>query len=157
MMTNMKHLLLLCTLLISFNSFADEFSNAEDAYERGDYSTAITIYKKLAEQGDAYVQAMAGAMCHHGEGTPQDYKAAIKWYTQSAEQGNTEAQFNLGAMYHDGEGTPQDYVMAHMLLNIAAANGDEKAKDNRDIVADMMTPNQIEKAQELAREWMEKY
>jgi hypothetical protein len=47
--------------------------------------------------------------------------------------------------------------MAHMLLNIAAANGDEKAKDNRDIVADMMTPNQIEKAQELAREWMEKY
>jgi|TARA_B110000305_G_C18754309_1_gene322413 TPR repeat protein len=90
MMTNMKHLILLCALLISFNSFAD-------------------------------------------------------------------AQLNLGAMYGKGQGTPQDYVMAHMLWNIAAVNGYEDAKGNRDMVAGMMTPNQIEQAQQLAKEWMEKY
>ena len=33
----------------------------------------------------------------------------------------------------------------------------ENAKTNRDKVADMMTLNQIEQAQRLAKEWMEKY
>jgi len=60
-------------------------------------------------------------------------------------------------MYYRGEGTPQDYVMAHMLWNIAAANGDENAKGNRDIVAKEMTSEKILEAQQLAKEWMEKY
>ena len=51
MITNMKRLLLLCTLLISFNSFANDFLDAVAAYERGDYTTALTLSKKLAEQG----------------------------------------------------------------------------------------------------------
>ena len=37
-------------------------------------------------------------------------------------------------MYLNGDGTPQDHVMAHMLWNIAAANGHENAKTNRDAV-----------------------
>jgi len=47
--------------------------------------------------------------------------------------------------------------MAHMFWNTAAANGYEDAKTYRDTVAGIMTPNQIEQAQQLAREWMEKY
>ena len=117
----MKRLLLLCILSISFNSFADELSDADDAYERGDYTTAITLYTKAAEQGDA------------------------------------TAQVSLGLLYDVGKGTPQDYVMAHMFFNIAARGGDEKAKKGRDIVADMMTSEKILEAQQLAREWMEKY
>ena len=74
-----------------------------------------------------------------------------------AEQGDSDSQYNLALMYDNGYGTPQDYVMAHMHWNIAAANGHEDAKTNMDIVAKEMTPNQIEKAQELAKEWMEKY
>ena len=42
MMNNIKHLLLLCTLLISYNSFANDLLDAAAAYERGDYTTAIT-------------------------------------------------------------------------------------------------------------------
>ncbi|MDB9751975.1 sel1 repeat family protein [Gammaproteobacteria bacterium] len=153
----MKRLLLLCTLLISFTSFADELSDAEDAYVRGDYTTAITSFKKLAEQGYAGAQNNLGAMYQNGFGTPQDYKAAIKLYTKSAEQGDATAQFNLGVMYGKGEGTPQDYVMAHMLWNIAAANGNEDAKEVRDIVAKEMTSEKILEAQQLAKEWMKKY
>ncbi|MDB9751981.1 hypothetical protein OAB56_03135 [Gammaproteobacteria bacterium] len=47
--------------------------------------------------------------------------------------------------------------MAHMLWNIAAANGDEDAKYNRDILAKEMTSEKILEAQQLAKEWMEKY
>ena len=153
----MKHLLLLCTLLISFNSFADELSDANDAYLSGDYTTAITSFKNLAEQGHASAQNNLGLMYYEGKGTPQDYKAVIKWYTKSAEQGDANAQYHLGVMYYKGEGTPQDYVMAHMLWNISAANGDEDAKGNRDTLAKEMTSEKILEAQQLAKEWMGKY
>ena len=153
----MKRLLLLCTLLISFNSFADELSDALTSYLGGDYTSAITSFKKLAELGDANAQFLLGSMYKNGKGTPQNYKAAIKWYTKAAEQGDAMAQYNLGMMYVKGEGTSQDYVMAHMLWNIAAASGHKNAKTNRDIVAKEMTSEKILEAQQLAKEWMEKY
>ena len=57
-------------------------------------------------------------------------------------------------MYHRGDGVPQDYVQAHMWWNLAAAQGDEDAIGNRDIIAGQMMPSQIEEAQRLAREWL---
>ncbi len=57
-------------------------------------------------------------------------------------------------MYDNGQGVPQDYVQAHMWLNLAAANGNEQAKGNRDIAAGLMTGEEIAEAQKLAREWM---
>ncbi len=60
-------------------------------------------------------------------------------------------------MYRNGDGTPQDNVMAYMLWNIAVVNGYKYAKGNRDIVAKEMTSEKILEAQQLAKEWMEKY
>ena len=59
-------------------------------------------------------------------------------------------------MYSEGEGVIQDNVYAHMWFNIAAANGDEKARDNMDILVKEMTPQDISKAQDLARECVKK-
>ncbi len=59
-------------------------------------------------------------------------------------------------MYALGQGVPQDFVYAHMWLNIAASNGHENAGKARDEVAKLMTPAQIEKAQDLARECVRK-
>ena len=50
----------------------------------------------------------------------------------------------------------QDLVYAHMWYNIAALNGSEHASNNRDIIAENITPSQIEKAQDLARECVKK-
>ena len=74
-----------------------------------------------------------------------------------AEQGHYDAQYNLGNMYAQGQGVVQDYVMAHMYWNIAAVSGDKSAIENRGIVEKKMTSSQIEKAQDLAREWMQKH
>ena len=41
--------------------------------------------------------------------------------------------------------------------NLAAAQDNEDAGKNRDIVAEKMTPADISKAQAMAREWMEKH
>ena len=74
-----------------------------------------------------------------------------------AEQGDAAAQCNLGFMYADGLGVSEDYVQAHMWLNIAAsrATGElrENAVNNRDLTADEMTPDALNEAQRLAREW----
>ena len=50
----------------------------------------------------------------------------------------------------------QDNVYAHMWWNIAASSGNKFAVKNRDIVAEEMTPAQIEDAQKLARECVRK-
>ena len=55
-------------------------------------------------------------------------------------------------MYIHGQGVIQDNVYAHMWFNIAASSGDKDAIENRDEVAGEMTPSQLEKAQDLARE-----
>ena len=76
---------------------------------------------------------------------------AVNWYRLSAEQGNATAQNNLGVMYNDGLGVPQDHGTAHMWYNIASANGDEDASENRDTVANKMTGVAIAEAQRRAR------
>ena len=119
--------------------------------------TLRTISLTLAaEQGEAKAQFNLGVMYDNGEGVPQDDKTAVKWYTLAAEQGLANAQFNLGWMYDEGLGVPQDNVYAHMWWNIAASSGDKDAIGNRDIIAKRMTPSQLEKAQDLARECVRK-
>ena len=95
-------------------------------------------------------------MFDHGYGVPQNYKTAVKWYILAAEQGLADAQSHLGWMYANGQGVLQDYVRAHMWWNIAASSGHKKASENRDIIAERMTPSQIETAQRLAQECVRK-
>lgn len=82
----------------------------------------------------------------------QDYVEAVKWYRLAAAQGNADAQLNLGVMYGTGQGVLQDYTKAHALYNLAATKGNATAVKNRDIVAKLMTPQQIADAQKLARD-----
>ena len=95
-------------------------------------------------------------MYDKGEGVPKYDKEAVTWYRRAAEQGDAFAQNNLGFMYEYGEGVLQNYVLAHMWFNIAASLGGKTTTENRDIVAKRMTPSQLEKAQDLARECVRK-
>ena len=121
-----------------------------------DYKEAVRLYRLSAEQGNAYAQNSMGNMYVKGQGVPQDYKQAIKWYRLSADKGFALAQNNLARMYYLGLGVPQDYVLAHMWVNLAASNGDEDAMKKRTMVEKAMSPSQIEKAQEMARNWKPK-
>ena len=115
--------------------------------------------KKLtqqANQGNAKAQFNLGWMYYFGRGVPQDNAQAMKWTRLAADQGHAGAQGNLGYMYRNGEGVPQDDVQAHKWFNLAADQGDENGAENRDLVAKRMTPQQIERAQELARNWKPK-
>ena len=123
------------------------------AHDRGDYESAFRLWQPLAEQGDADAQTLLGIMYSEGRGVPQDDAAAAKWYRLAAEQDYASAQRNLGVMYYNGQGVPQDYIQAHIWFNLAASEGDDKSREVRDLVAKIMTPDQIAEAQRLAREW----
>ncbi len=133
------------------------FDEGLAAHKRGDYATALREWRPLAEQGDAAAQFNLGVMYSKGRGVPQDYAEAVKWYKKAAEQNDDFAQGELGFMYGKGRGVPQDYVQAHMWLNLGATQGNKLALKNRVIIAKKMTPADISKAQQLAREWWAKH
>ena len=135
-----------------------DFASGVKAYDRGDYATALRIFRQLADQGAAEAQSYLGFIYDKGQGVGQDYKEAIKWYRKAADQGYARAQYNLGLMYLNGQGVPRDYVQAHMWYNLAAAQGEDfkYAREARDNIAKRMTAEQIAEAQKLAREWKPK-
>ena len=96
-------------------------------------------------------------MYANGEGVPQDYVEAVKWFRKAAEQGDAVAQNNLGAMHDNGTGVPEDDVQAYAWFNIAAAQGDELAEENKERVTESMTREQLARAQDLAREYWQRY
>ena len=151
-----KSILCVLLILLSFPSWSADFQKGVDAYHNGDYKTALREWKPSAEQGDADAQYNLGVMYANGRGVDQNYKTAVKWYTLAAEQGHATAQYNLGGMYAGGLGVLQDNLYAHMWWNIAASLGDEDASYNRDTLAEKMTPADISKAQQLARECVAK-
>ncbi len=131
------------------------------AYQRGDYTTALSELRALAEKGNANAQFRLGVVYRKGRGVPQDYAEAMGWWRKAAEHGNATAQNNLGIMYYRGRGVPKDYVQAHM-WNILAASRFSPGEDRDDAVnhgnslAERMTPAQISEVQKLAREWKPK-
>ena len=151
----MKRLLLIILAMLLLNvgvTGATPFDDALAAYNRGDYTTALKIFRPLAAQGIAEAQFNLGYMYYFGRGVPQDYAEAVKWHRLAAAQGIAQAQFNLGMNYSSGRGVPQDYVRAHMWSNLAAISGDADAVKNRENTAKKMTPAQIAEAQKLARD-----
>ena len=149
-----KLLIIVIAIVFAHTAVAGDFEDGWDAFQRKDYTTASTKFRSSAEQGDIRSQNLLGIIYSNGLGVAQDYKEAVRWYRLAAQQGDPISQYNLGAMYLNGQGVSQDYVRAHMWFNIAAISGDKDSVKNRDLTARIMTPQQVEQAQRMARECM---
>jgi TPR repeat protein len=102
-----------------------QLENGAAAYERGDYPTALRMWRPVADRGSAIAQFNLGVMYENGQGVARDYAAAARWYRKAADQGYASAQANLGFMYANGEGGPRDYAAADSWYRKAA----ERAPD----------------------------
>jgi PAS domain S-box-containing protein len=119
---------------------------------------AMKWYRRAADRGDADAQVKIGDMYFEGREVAQDYSEAGRWYRFAADHGNAAAQYNLGISYAKGEGVPLDNVLAHMWFNLAAVNftsrlSRDRAIALRDTIARKLSPAEIAKAHEMAREW----
>ena len=116
------------------------------------YKEAVKWYRLAAVQGNEGAQYNIGVLYAQGHGVTQNYKEAVKWYRLAAVQEDAVAQYNIGAMYHNGQGVTKDYIRAHMWYNLSSLSGHANGTKDRDLLAKEMTPQQIEKAQNMARE-----
>jgi hypothetical protein len=149
----MKRLLLAVMIALPLSvgvAWAGPFEDAQAAYERGDYVIAAQIYQILAKQGNVAARYNLGSMYTEGKGVAQDDVEAVKWFRLAAAQGDPLTQCTLGVMYGYGRGVPRDYVRAYMWLSRGGAS--LPGVTGRDLIAAMMTPQQITEAQRLARE-----
>jgi Sel1 repeat len=105
-------------------------ADAEAAYKRGDYATALRLWQPFAAQGNAFAQTRLGWMYQNGQGVPPDDKEAIRWYRLAAEQRYALAQYNLGFAYQNGIGVPQDQNEAVKWYRLAAEQGNAYAQSN---------------------------
>jgi len=110
-------------LLYSAVSFAGEYEDGGAAYIRGEYKTALAMFTRAANKGDASAQIMLGLMYANGQGVAQDYNQAVLWYQKAADQGNAPAQNSLGLAYATGRGVTQDYKQAVAWYRKAAEQG----------------------------------
>ena len=139
--------LLVCILfvLLGTQMSAQEIDKGYEAYNDGDYATALNEWKPIAEQGYAFAQYNLGIMYEYGNGVAKDYAEAVKWYRLSAEQGYAIGQYSLGLMYSNGYGVLKDkaeavkwwrlsaeqgYVYAQGMLGIMYELGEGVLKDN---------------------------
>ena len=93
-------------LLITSLPVEADYQAGLDAYDRGDYATALREWRPLAEQGNADAQFYLGVMYRDGQGVPQNDAEAVRWYRKAAEQGYAQAQYSLRWMYANGRCPP---------------------------------------------------
>jgi len=110
------------------DSGGDPFQKATIAFEKGDYSTALSIFTSLAEKGDMSAQFNLAKMYREGKGVSKDYKTAVKWFGLSAEQGNSAAQYHLGVAYSFGLGVIPNYEIALKWYTRSAEQGNTFAQ-----------------------------
>ena len=92
----MRHIFFfLLIVMLSPISWGADYNKGVDAYERGDYATALREWTPLAEQGDPVAQHALGWMYANGKGVEKNLTEAMKWYRKAAEQGNENALNNL--------------------------------------------------------------
>jgi hypothetical protein len=123
----MKQLLilpfLLLTLLVAYPAFPADFHKGMDAFEKGDYATALKIWEPIAKEGDTSAQFQLGNMYTNGHGVTIDHKTAYKWYLLAARQGYAAAESSVGFAYRRGLGVKRDRKVSIEWYTAAAEKG----------------------------------
>ena len=100
------------------------------AYRRGDYATALRLWRPLADEGHARARVGLGLMYEYGSGVPKDFAAAVAWYRKAADQGDAEGQNRLASMYMIGWGVSADAAAAAFWHQKAAEQGHADSQHN---------------------------
>ncbi|GHD05483.1 tetratricopeptide repeat protein [Tianweitania populi] len=108
----------------------DPMADALAAAKAGNYTTALSIWERLAQDGIARAQNNLGACYAEGLGVPKDRQHAGDLLRRSAEAGDPVGQRNYAAFHMQGvTGSDPDYAIAADYYRRAADQGDAPAQD----------------------------
>lgn len=91
---------------------AGNYEDGSAAYRKGDFATALRLYRLAAVEGNIPAHAQLGFMYSKGEGAKQSDIEAANWWRPAALAGDASSQTALGLAYATGKGVPQDFVEA---------------------------------------------
>ncbi|WP_020178381.1 tetratricopeptide repeat protein [Methylopila sp. M107] len=122
------------------------------AAQRGDYQTAIGVWRPLAKEKWPRAMSNLGACYAEGLGVPRNIDKAARLFSSASEAGDSVGRRNLATLYFKGEGgVEQDDQRAAELFELAAGQGDAAAQD---MLSWMMLEGQgVEYDPTEAREW----
>jgi TPR repeat protein len=103
---------------------AAEPSEADSAYDRGDYATALAEWQSVAGSGDATASYGIGQIYRLGKGVPyRDFEKAVYWYQRAAGRGHIPAQYEVARIQFEGLVVPRDIDEMMYWLWRAALSG----------------------------------
>ena len=120
-----RHLLLAALFLTAAAPLSAQSVKAGiEAWQRSDYAGAVSIWRPLAEKGDADAEFNLGQAYRLGRGVPSNLAAAQTWFERAANQGHIDAQTTLGLLlFQNG-----DQAAGIKWLKQAAEKGEPRAQ-----------------------------
>lgn len=121
--------------------------------ETGDQEALAWLEKKALFE--PYAHLRIGMIFSEGLGFDVDPERAAKHFGPAARAGLVIAQEAMAEALASGSGVEQDFIEAHKWANIAAFGGSDSAAERRDVLAQLMTADQIAEAQDRARKYIQ--
>ena len=128
------------SLIVAAPAAAQSVKAGIEAWQRGDYVGAVSIWRPLAEAGDPDASFNLGQAYRMGRGVLVDLSSAQTWLQRAAEKGHVDAQTTLGLLlFQNGnqvEGlrwlkgsAEKGDARAMLVFGTALFNGDSIAQD----------------------------
>jgi uncharacterized protein len=117
-----------------------DVKNGIDAYQRGDFASAVGAWRPLAIAGDADAQYNLGQAYRLGRGVPADPQMAESWFKKAADQGHERARNAYGlTLFQNGrrqeaipyieEAAGNNFPQSQYVYATLLFNGDMVEKD----------------------------
>jgi TPR repeat protein len=113
---------LLMLVSIPGAAYAGSLEDAEKAVRKGDYATAIPVYRSLAEKGDVSAQMRLGFFYESGAGLKRDWVESARWFSKAADGGDEGAVFVLsflGRYWRHREGASAPPIIYELIEKVA--------------------------------------
>ena len=170
--------LLICLMLLACSVHATgDLEALKKAAEQGDVEAQISLgimytkgkgvpvdiaqtvywFRKAAEQGDAKAQFSLGVMYALGEGVPEDDARPYTGFERLLNRDTCQLKAVSASYMPLVKGLPRIIYKPYAWFSIAAAQGDEKAKNAKETIAKNMIRAEIAEAQKLSRKYWEAY
>lgn len=117
---------ILLMMLLSTPYARADFSDAVDAYNRGDYEVAFQEWLLYAAENDSRALYNLGQMYRLGRGVDQNLLIAQQYYRRASALGHVGAHGNLGSMFFSKD--PPDFQQALYHWRIAARGGHARSQ-----------------------------
>ncbi len=120
----MKKIVIILSLLMSINIYADVISEAYAEVGKGNYQKARGIFTKACQNSNPDGCINLGLMYKDGAGVEKDYLKAVSLWEKSCEMNSADGCIRAAFMYDKSRDIKTDKVKAKKLFKKACDLGD---------------------------------